>query len=141
MTKPDYAMYQVTLKILLRRDDTYLTLYTSDDFVDFPGGRIDESEYDVPFVQSMQREFAEELGTTQIAIEDLAFVCKRAYTFTGVVHHVLAVYYNASLEAGDIALSDEHKKYAWLTPSQIVALPPNKFMSGDEYEQMSAYFQ
>ena len=88
----------------------------------------------------MQRELSEELNSTSIDIGDLAFICKRAYTFTGTTHHVLAIYYCASLREDNIMLSDEHVQYKWLTAKEILAHKPEQFVSHDEYEQMTTYF-
>lgn len=140
MTKTNHALYQVVLKLLVKRNDLYLVLYTNDGFVDFPGGRIDASEYDVPFDESLRREIDEELGDVAVDIGGIAFICKRAYTFNGQNNRILAVYYVATIVGGEIRLSDEHAKYDWLTAAEILVLPPEQFVSHDEYEQLTTYF-
>lgn len=142
MTKTNHALYQVALKLLVKRNDLYLTLYTNDGFVDFPGGRIDASEYELPFNESLQREIKEELGDDVVLdVGSIAFICKRAYTFNGQNNRILAVYYVSIIVGGEIKLSDEHAKYHWLTVDELLTLKPEQFVSLDEYEQMTTYFR
>jgi hypothetical protein len=38
----NHAYFQVATKLMLKKDGKILALITNDDYLDFPGGRIDE---------------------------------------------------------------------------------------------------
>jgi len=61
--KRDYANYHVAFKILLQKGDEFLLLrQLPANKWDFPGGRIDDVEHDVPLMDILDREVREELG-------------------------------------------------------------------------------
>jgi len=61
--KKAYATYHVGLKILLKREDEFLFLTNNiGKRFDFPGGRINDIEYDIPLIKIIEREVREELG-------------------------------------------------------------------------------
>jgi 8-oxo-dGTP pyrophosphatase MutT (NUDIX family) len=135
-----HANYQVATKALFIKDRTILTLTTPNGYVDFPGGRIDDSEYDVPFKECLKRELAEELGNSiEYLIKNLIFVSKRSYEYLGH-HHITALFYEVAYREGIITLSDEHEKVEWLTPQDLLARHSN-FQSTTEYEELKAYIE
>lgn len=136
----NHALYQVAVKTLLFHGRKVLVLRTHDGFIDFPGGRVDESERSLTWQAALQREIQEELGDRiQIHIGKTLFVSKRQYTKNSSLHHVAAIYFYATYESGEIVLSDEHATNEWLLPSQLLA-PENKFISKDEEWQLCSYF-
>jgi len=136
----NHMLYQVTVKALLFKDGKLLTLITPNGYLDFPGGRVDESERDLTWEESLEREVAEELGADlHIKVGETVFVTKRAYTFSGKAHYVAAIYFKAEYESGQIALSDEHARSEWVDPA-VLATAGYKFVSEDERRQMQAYF-
>lgn len=137
----NHALWQLATKALIYNDKgQVLTLTTPDGYLDFPGGRVDESERATPWTECLQREVAEELGDDiKIEIGDIAFVTKRQYSRDGQTHYIAAMYFTAHYVSGDITLSEEHGAYAWATPADILAQNP-KFVSTDEAEQLPQYF-
>lgn len=134
-----HALFQVALKVLLRKDDKILVLTTPDNYVDFPGGRIDSTEMDAPFDDALRRELEEEIGgEAAYEVGNVAFVCKRYYTANGQDHRIVAVYYEVAFTGGVIELSDEHTQYEWRTPESVLPLK-DRFVSADEYEQFARY--
>lgn len=135
-----HALYQVTVKLQLMDGDKLLILTTPDSFIDFPGGRIDESEQGLGMEQALEREIIEELGdSVTYQVTDTAFVAHRTYDDLGQMHHVLAVHYHAKLIGGDIRLSDEHATYDWVAPQSLFG-KQDLFVSADEYRQFAKYY-
>ncbi len=140
MLPPKYASYRISVKALLYKDDKILVLYTPDGYVDFPGGRVDESEIDIPWTEVLRRELAEEVSESiEVEIGKTLFVSKRRYNREGVVHDVAAIYFECKLVGGDVTLSHEHGDHKWLTPAEILA-DDHKFISEDEKQQLKNLF-
>lgn len=135
----NHALYQVATKALIRDGDKVLVLVTPDGYLDFPGGRVDESERDLPWIDALRREVTEEIGEAmQIDIGQTLFVSKRQYHKDGQTHHIAAIFFECQYRAGDITLSDEHGSYGWLTLQQLLA-DHRQFVSEDERTQLRAY--
>lgn len=135
-----HALYQVTVKLQLIKDGKLLVLTTPDNYIDFPGGRIDTTEQGLPMQDVLGREITEELGPElAYRVVDTAFAAYRNYTSHGKIHHVLALHYRAELASGQITLSDEHAAYAWVDPRELLD-QADRFVSSDEYDQFRAYY-
>jgi 8-oxo-dGTP diphosphatase len=135
----NYAYFQVTTKLILNKDGKILTLVSPDGYLDFPGGRIDESEKELALEEALRREVAEELGNNlDFKIGKIAFVCKRYYNFKNQNFYVIAIYYEAQYIGGEIQLSDEHATYEWSEPKQLLATK-YKFVSEDEEQKLKTY--
>lgn len=140
MSLCNFANFQVTIKILLKKGNQVLVLKTHDDMIDFPGGRMDESEVDLSLIDVLRREVEEELGSgIKYRIGQLAFISKRHYSMNGNNFRVLAIYYEAEYLDGLAALSNEHKVAVWMPPADIFKAN-NIFVSDDEEAQLKAYF-
>jgi 8-oxo-dGTP pyrophosphatase MutT (NUDIX family) len=114
-------------------------LQTNDDYLDFPGGRIDETEKDLPLEVALKREVREELGPNlKYGVEKLIFVSKRHYTNYGQNFRVVLIYYEAEYLSGEIKLSNEHTVYRWVSPSKLLT-ESHKLISDDEKAQLQKY--
>ncbi len=136
----NHAQYQVATKALLFKDDQILVLITPDGYLDFPGGRVDESERNLPWTEALRREVAEELGE-QVSIEigQTLFVSKRQYDKNEKTNYIAAIFFKCKYINGNIDLSDEHANHKWLTPEEIIN-HQLKFVSEDERNQLEALF-
>lgn len=135
-----HALYQVTVKLQLMDGDKLLVLTSPDGLIDFPGGRVDESEQSLSMEEVLAREIREELGDNfRYEIVDTAFVAYRSYEDLGQTYHVLAVHYRATLVDGTIKLSDEHSHYEWINPASLLG-QQKRFASADEHCQFDAYY-
>ena len=133
-----HAQFQVATKALCIKDGKILTLTTPNNYVDFPGGRLDDTEYELPFKEGLKRELAEELGDNfAYIINDFAFASKRDYEHHSQ-HHIVALFYIVDILSGDMMLSDEHEKLEWLTPKQLIARK-DRFQNGKEFDEFYAY--
>jgi 8-oxo-dGTP pyrophosphatase MutT (NUDIX family) len=135
-----YALFQVSLKAVIWRDDEILVLRSPDGAFDCPGGRIDEDEKTIPRTEVLSRELLEELGPkTTYVIGNSLFTSYRTYDLEGVVHDVMVVFYETVYSGGNIELSEEHSSYEWVTPVKLLE-NPSIFKSSDEFEQFRLYF-
>ena len=139
MSLNDFAYFQVSLKTILRKEDSILLLITPDGYYDFPGGRIDKSEINLNFNDVLARELREELGNDlKFKTDNVAFVSKRFYDKNNTNYHILATFFEAQWLEGNITLSNEHTKSRWIKPHSIL-INPEKFISKDEYIQYKYY--
>ena len=74
MSLNDHALYQIATKALIFVEDKILVLITPNGYIDFPGGRVDDSERNIPWVDALKREIKEEVGNS-IVIEIGQIVC------------------------------------------------------------------
>lgn len=136
----NHALYQVATKALLFKDARILVLVTPDGYLDFPGGRVDESERNLPWTEALKREVTEELGKSiSIEVKQTLFVSKRQYDKDNTTHYIAAIFFECQYIGGNIKLSDEHINQEWLTPKEIIN-HRLKFVSEDERKQLVALF-
>lgn len=136
MSKSSHALYQITTKALIRRGSKVLVLYRPNGAIDFPGGRIDESERSLDWTSSLQREVTEELGRDiSIIIGKILFVGKRSYEHNGSTHHVATLFYDCDYVDGNVALSSEHVGFEWLDLSELQTTDKT-FVSTDEQQHI-----
>lgn len=135
------ALFQVSIKALVRQENKVLVLHTPNGFYDFPGGRIDVDEEDVPYLEILSRELIEELGEDiQFDIGNMIFVTQRNYIAVGVKERVVAIYFAVDLiNPNSILISEEHVKYEWIDINDMLT-KKDAFMSIDEFDKFKAYF-
>ena len=141
--KRDYGVFQVGLKILLRKGSRVLLLRMNDDdqWLDLPGGRIDNVEYKAPLERIIAREVKEELGPkVKYVLGMPLFHFRRARRQKGAnPKFVFLVIYDAEWVAGEIKLSFEHSAYEWVDPRKYV-LKRSDFGQDEEYRAFKKYF-
>ena len=136
----NHALYQVATKLLLSNNNKILVLITPDGYLDFPGGRVDESERNSTWTDTLKREVAEEIGEdVTISIGQTLLVSKRQYTKVGTTYYIAAIFFAGQYLGGDLKLSEEHQNYDWLTPDEITN-SRYKFVSEDERSQLLLLF-
>ena len=132
MSLHDHALYQVATKGLVFDGNKVLVLITPDGYIDFPGGRVDESERLVPWTDSLNREITEEIGESIVVeIGQTLFVSKRHYQRDGQSHHIAAIFFSCQYVSGPVMLSNEHGSFEWLSLDDLVH-DDRKFVSDDE---------
>jgi ADP-ribose pyrophosphatase YjhB (NUDIX family) len=132
----EIADYHVGQKVLLRDGDKYLVLFSARGLFDWPGGRIDTVEDDLPLVEILDREIKEELGNdVEYRLGDIAFQSRRFWN--GI--RVFLSFFEAEYVDGEVQISDEHSMSKWMTRSEILA-KPELFMSSEEREAFLKYF-
>lgn len=140
--KRDYALYQVALKAMIRKNGQvlFLRLNESENRLDLPGGRIDNVESKVPLEKILEREIKEELGHgIKYKLEKPLFQFRRATKskLRGVFN--LLTVYEAKFISGKIKLSPEHTSYEWINP-EAYQFKPKDFFNKEEYLAFKKYF-
>ncbi|MBI2640604.1 MAG: NUDIX domain-containing protein [Candidatus Sungbacteria bacterium] len=137
--KRDYALYQVALKLLLRKGGRVLFLRISRrNFLDLPGGRIDNVENKIPLIKILAREIKEELGpSVKYKIGRPIFQFRRPVPSRGVLNFLTV--YESKYISGSVKLSSEHESYEWINP-KTHPFKRKDFMSHEEYKAFKAYF-
>lgn len=114
---------QVGVKALIKNDKgRYLFLRRSERMQaetephwDIPGGRIDPAER---LEQALAREIAEETNLTLSGVPQL--IAAQDILVPAKDLHVVRLTYVANAH-GEIAVSDEHQEYAWMTQDEALA--------------------
>jgi 8-oxo-dGTP pyrophosphatase MutT (NUDIX family) len=133
------ALYQVGLKVILKKGEEYLFLTdTATGRLDFPGGRINDDEYDVPLQAVVEREVREELG------EDLKYeLGKPVFQYRARFHDegpfVFITVYEATYLSGTIRLSSEHSAFRWADKTADILAKEN-FFNNEIYFALKKYF-
>lgn len=136
--KRDYGVFQVGLKILLRKGSKVLFL-RDDKGIDLPGGRIDNVEYRTPLEKIIAREIREELGPkVKYVLGKPLFHFRRERFDKSNAPFVFLVVYDAQWTAGEIKLSFEHSTYEWIDPKTYV-LRRSDFGQKEVYQAFEKY--
>jgi len=101
-------------KVLLVREAAY-DEGTNEGKWDVPGGRINPEE---PILEGLQREVTEESGLL-IEPGEVLGVFETFPTIKGEACHIVRVYYEATPQTLEVALSQDHAEFAWVTVSDL----------------------
>lgn len=109
----DDANFFVGQKAFVRKDDQVLVIFDPIEGLDFPGGKIQEGEFDVAV--SLQREIQEESSLEVVVKNPFATwikVMPPQHKHAG--KPVFLVAYNCEYKSGEIRLSEEHNGFKWV---------------------------
>lgn len=129
------SLFYVGQKAFIEKDGQVLVLGDPIEGLDYPGGKIQEGEFDL--VESLKREVREETSLEILVGEAFA-------TWTNIFppQHRLAgkrvflVGYKCTYVSGEVTLSDEHDKFSWITKENF-----NMVNDGTSYfEILKKYF-
>lgn len=137
----DYGVFMVGLKILLRKGSKILFLRMADGkYLDIPGGRIDNVEYERPLAKILAREVREELGSkVKYKLGKPIFHFRRRRRKDANPEYVFLAVYDAEWISGEIKISDEHSAYEWFDPRKD-SLRRKDFGRIEEYRALKNYF-
>jgi 8-oxo-dGTP pyrophosphatase MutT (NUDIX family) len=134
----EFAIYHASLKILLRKGDSFLFLTNARlGFLDLPGGRIDAAEHETPLEDILAREIVEELGgNLKYTVGTPIFQYRAAMDGANIMITV----YEADYLEGALVLSREHSGARWLKPEDIDFGREN-FVNGETRAAFEKYFK
>ena len=95
--KRDYGIFQAALKTVLRKGDKILFLRDNNarKTWDWPGGRIDNVEYETPLERIIAREVREELGSrVKYVLGKPVFTLRRWTMWKGKKTCIFCVFYD-----------------------------------------------
>ena len=144
---PKRAFYQISLKIILKNNKNEVLILNGCSkgsyagFYDLPGGRIDEDESDISFLDIIKREAKEEIGNVKMKINpkpiDLGrHVVPASMTSENKNLHVLYIFFEAEFISGDIAISKEHEGFKW---ANLKETKPEKLFKSGILEGINMY--
>ena len=140
MEKQKQAVFQISVKILMRDGNKILLTRAQKGDIDLPGGRIDTGEEMIPFGDTIAREVREELGeSVKFRLGPVLFVHHVGYVQEE--GWVLNIVFDAEYISGDIKLSEEHISYEWVN-GKIYELAREDFSPEDQekYEAFKSHF-
>ena len=107
------ALFYIGQKAFIEKDGSILVLKNLNEGLDFPGGKIQIGELDLP--EALRREVREETSL-EIEIRELFVTWYNEFP----EHHrnagkkVFFVGYRCKYKSGDVNLSHEHNSYRWV---------------------------
>lgn len=136
----EHGIYQVGLKVLLRKGETVLLLSDAwNQKLDLPGGRIAGDEVEMPLEKIIAREIREELGEGIVyTLGKPLFQYRRQNP--ALTLPVLITVYDAQLISGDVVLSHEHSSYQWVNPREVTLQESDFGFGNEECIAMKKYF-
>jgi len=120
------ALYQISLKLIIKNEKgEILVLKALDDnfiysgFYDLPGGRIDDNEFSIGFIDILKRELAEEVGDVKVVIYNKPVALSKALLGRVNKFRVIYIFFEADYEGGVVTISEEHTAYKWVKLEDI----------------------
>lgn len=130
MSKP--AIYNISLKCFLHNSKWEVLILKTPEtssfygMYDFPGGRIDEDEFETDYIEILKRELEEEVWISQIEIEKKVVAIARhkaeaKFTSKNIPEYLFYNFFEAFLlENQEIKISHEHQDYLWVKLDKII---------------------
>ncbi len=135
----NYAKYQISFKLLIRRGEEFLILKDNNNVWDLPGGRADVTETHLPASKIISREIEEELGK--------GFKYRLKSPIAQFTRHIskqnepiMIMVFEADYISGNIGLSGEHGSYKWMEPLKT-RFSKKEFFNEEEYFFFLKYFK
>lgn len=133
--------YQISLKLLIKNSQNEVLLLKVENhskyngFYDFPGGRINEDEFETDVLEILNREVKEEIG------QDLKFLLLQNNPLAYGRHEDFSRTYNKNVRyfyllfeaeylSGEVKISNEHVKFVWMPYDYIKDNLEKLFVSG-----------
>lgn len=143
----DHDFYQISLKIFLKnKKEEFLVLGGQPNGVfaglyDFPGGRINKTEFSTPLVSILKRELKEEVGDIKYKLNPKPVSIGRhllpaMFSKLKKDIHILYLFFEAKYVSGQIKISPEHTSYKWINFRRNKL---NKFVSSGNLEGIKMY--
>lgn len=131
--------FHVSRKVLLRNQagetlvlDVGQVEQSMGGFWDFPGGRINRDERDLPLDQTIKREIFEEIGPVECTVDPKPVgagihVVPKRYHDLGEDLYGFVVLYEGKFLGGEIRVNAEHVGYRWIDLKKI---KPEEWFTG-----------
>ena len=129
-------LFFVGQKAFIEKDGKVLVLFDPKNRIDFPGGKIQEGETDL--TASLLREVREETNLV-VSVGDpfitWSFDLPEGHPHAGGA--VFLVGYECAYREGELKLSDEHSRYAWIGKKDVAGLNAG----GGHFRALKEYFK
>jgi ADP-ribose pyrophosphatase YjhB (NUDIX family) len=124
-------LYFVAVKLFIEKDGKLFIFKDKYGDWDLPGGRIRINEFETPLEKIIERKMREELG------EEISYIIGKPIVFMrhqrnevdldGQEVRIFAVGFEATLNSGEIKISDMHTKMEWV---DIKTFKPEDYFTG-----------
>ncbi|MFA5799905.1 MAG: NUDIX domain-containing protein [Candidatus Peribacteraceae bacterium] len=134
--------YFVAVKVFLEHQGKLFIFKDRFGDWDLPGGRITKDEFDIPLEDIIRRKMKEEIGdNVEYSLEKpLVFMRhERVESAPGnPTVRIFAIGYPATLESGEIKLSNQHLEMRWVEPSHF---RPEEYFTGGWLKGVQEYLE
>ena len=120
------AIYVVSLKVFLKNDRGEVLIVktpTSSSFhwmYDFPGGRIDEDEFETKYQDILKREIVEELGNVEVELwEKPVAIARHKAVYPKRTEYIYYTFWEWVWQSWTLKLSDEHDDFLWIKLEEV----------------------
>ncbi|MBI3589130.1 MAG: NUDIX hydrolase [Candidatus Liptonbacteria bacterium] len=133
---PEDKLFCVGQKAFINKNGEVLVVNDPQLGLDFPGGKIEEGEFD--FNESMKREVREETGL-EIEIGDPFFSWYFKYPLGSRNYgkEVYLVGFKCKYVSGEVKISDEHSSFKWVNKNNYEVVKENS----DYFRALEKYFE
>jgi 8-oxo-dGTP pyrophosphatase MutT (NUDIX family) len=107
---------QVAVKAVIRNQDGKFLIVREGQRWQAVGGRLEKGE---KLEEGLRRETEEETGITDLDVGKVIHVDEWFSKPEGELKHIVALFFLCSTDSNDIALSEEHQEYAWITVEEL----------------------
>ena len=107
---------QVAVKAVIQNADGKFLIVKEGTRWQAVGGRLERGE---KLEDGLRRETAEETGITDLTVGKVIHVDEWFAKPEGELRHIVALFFFCQTASKTITLSDEHQKYAWITPDEL----------------------
>ncbi len=123
--------YHISLKVFLKNAEgktlvlTSLSTGTFGGYHDFPGGRIEQDEFNTPLLEILEREVQEEVGISDITINPHPVSVGRHLILSKFTIEknkdvpVFYVFYEGTCNADNVSISEEHEGSEWVDLKEV----------------------
>jgi 8-oxo-dGTP pyrophosphatase MutT (NUDIX family) len=125
--------YFIAVKVFLERANEFLILKDKFGDWDLPGGQIKKFEFETPLPDIVKRKMIEEVGDSVLyklaPLPEILMRHERIEASPGnPTVHIFGLGYRATLESGEVLLSDSHTELLWVDKATFV--PEDYFTGG-----------
>lgn len=138
-TMSKHGLFQITQKLFLRKGNLLLVMKDRKSGEgDLPGGRMNQDEFFENWMDSLNREIAEELGGDfKVKIESEPVLVHK-HLVNDEKQPCVIIGYQAEHVSGEIQISDEHEFYKWV---DVYSYNPEELFSEYMLEAVQLYLK
>ncbi|MBK8399411.1 MAG: NUDIX domain-containing protein [Leptospiraceae bacterium] len=134
-----HGLFQITQKVFIRNGNFLLVMKDKKSGAgDLPGGRMNQDEFFEDWMDSLNRELEEELGSNfNVEINPNPIIVHKHLVNDGN-HPCVIIGYDAVYKSGEISISDEHDFYKWV---DISSYKPEELFSEYMLDAVNVYLK
>ncbi len=137
--KSKHGLFQITQKVFIRNGNLLLVMKDKKSGAgDLPGGRMNEDEFFLDWMDSLNRELIEELGSNfQVKINPVPILVHKHRVNEGN-HPCVIIGYDGIFQSGEISISDEHDFFQWV---DVNTYKPEELFSEYMLDALNVYLK